>query len=70
MPAQGTATIAVAALLALALAVAVTVILVQLWRTSRVLEDVDGLLAAMPPALSPVGPAIGRINRAIRALAG
>ena len=70
MPAAGIATIAVAALLALTLVVAVGIIVVQLLRASRVLEDADGLLASMPSALSPVGPTVARLNRAIRKLVG
>ena len=69
MPAVALVTIALGAVLALALVGAVAVIVVQLRRTSAVLADIDGLLAAVPPGLAPLSPTIARINRALASLA-
>lgn len=66
MPAVAVVSIVLGATLALALVAAVTVILVQLHRTSAVLADVDDLLAAVPPGLAGVGPALERITYALQ----
>ena len=65
MPGVAYVTIALGAVLALALVLAVGVILVQLRRTSRVLGDVDGLIAAVPPSLTGLGPTLSRITRSL-----
>ena len=70
MPAVALVTIGLGAALAIALVAAVATIVVQLRRTSAVLADIDGLLVAVPPGLSGLGPTIARINRALAALAG
>ena len=65
MPGVAYVTIALGAVLALALVAAVTVILVQLRRTSGVLGDIDGLIAAVPPGLAGLGPTLARIKAAL-----
>ena len=69
MPLVAIVTIALGAVLALALVAAVSVILAQLRRTSSILADIDGQLAAVPPGLSPLVPTAARINAALAALA-
>jgi type II secretory pathway component PulJ len=69
MPIVALVTIVLAMVIAAVLATAVAVILVQLSRTSAVLDDVDGLLGSLPPALEGLGPALTRANRALAAVA-
>lgn len=69
MPPVAIVSIALGAVLALVLVVAVAVIVIQLRRTSSVLADVEGLLAAVPPGLAPLAPTLSRINHAVRAMA-
>jgi hypothetical protein len=69
MPAVAVVSIALGAAVALALVSAVAVIAGQLLRTSAVLADVDGLLAAVPPSLADMEPTLTRINRVLRSLA-
>ena len=68
MPLVAVVTIVLGALLALTLVAAVAVIARRLRATSAVLADIDGLLLAVPPGLSPLAPTIDRINRALRSL--
>lgn len=65
MPAVALVTIGLGAALALALVLAVGTVLVQLRRTSAVLDDIDTLVASVPPSLTGLAPALGRITRAL-----
>ena len=68
MTAVAVTTIVLGGLLALSLVAAVAVIVLRLRRTSTVLADIDGLLAAVPPGLAGLEPTIGRINHALSSL--
>ena len=68
MPGVAVMTIILGAVLALALVGAVGVILVQLRRTSGVLEDIDVLITTVPPGLAGLAPTIGRIKAALRSV--